>query len=83
MARVRAISGAPLRISLRTYWACREVSGSSSRRHAAHRSAAWAERVSGDTGQSYSVTVRRAGENLPSHHARQFCLDRQIELEDF
>jgi hypothetical protein len=41
------------------------------------------ERVSGDTGQSYSVTVRRAGENLPSHHARQFCLDRQIELEDF
>lgn len=40
-------------------------------------------RVSGDTGQSYSVTVRRAGENLPSHHARQFCLDRQIELEDF
>ena len=41
------------------------------------------ERVSGDPGQSYSVTVRRAGENLPSHHARQFCLDRQIELEDF
>ncbi|UOA32348.1 hypothetical protein DSM110093_02140 [Sulfitobacter sp. DSM 110093] len=41
------------------------------------------ERVSGDTGKSYSVTVRRAGENLPSHHARQFCLDRLIELEDF
>lgn len=40
-------------------------------------------RVSGETEQSYSVTVRRAGENLPSHHARQFCLDRLIELRDF
>ena len=41
------------------------------------------ERASGDRGQSYSVTINRAGENLPSHHARQFCLDRIIELRDF
>ena len=39
-------------------------------------------RVGAETGRSYSVTVNRAGENLPSHHARQFCLDRLIELED-
>lgn len=41
------------------------------------------ERVNGDIRQSYSVTLRRAGENLPSHHARQFCLDHLIESEDF
>jgi len=40
-------------------------------------------RVEGDGARSYSVTVTRAGENLPTHHARQFCLDRLIELEDF
>lgn len=39
-------------------------------------------RVKADLGKSYSVTVTRAGENLPSHHARQFCRDRLIELED-
>ena len=42
-----------------------------------------ASRAEGDAGQSYSVTVRRAGENLPSHHARQFCRDNLIELEGF
>tara|TARA_R110002049_G_scaffold140930_9_gene302389 strand:+ start:861 stop:1271 length:411 start_codon:yes stop_codon:yes gene_type:complete len=39
-------------------------------------------RVDGVAAQSYSVTVRRAGENLPSHHARQFCKDYLIELND-
>ncbi len=42
-----------------------------------------AGRAGPDVGPSYSVSVRRAGENLPSHHARQFCRKDLIELEDF
>ncbi len=41
------------------------------------------ERVGTEAPRSYSVTVRRAGENLPSHHARQLCRDRLIEPKDF
>ncbi|MDF1727000.1 MAG: hypothetical protein P1U53_04530 [Sulfitobacter sp.] len=32
--------------------------------------------------RSYSVSVNVAGENLPLHHAYQFCKDYQIEPDD-
>ncbi len=32
--------------------------------------------------QSYGVTVRDAGLNLPVHHARQFCVNYLIDIED-
>lgn len=35
-----------------------------------------------DTPRSYTVTVRRAGENLPINHAYQFCEDYIIDLND-
>lgn len=32
--------------------------------------------------RSYSVSVNRAGQSLPVHHAYQFCKDYLIELDD-
>lgn len=34
------------------------------------------------TQQSLSVSVRRAGEGLPLHHAYQFCRDYQLDIDD-